>query len=164
MKDEEFANTKTALIEDHQASLEHFTIMIDRERQEINSKHATEIDSYKANVAKVTADLADQIALAEKNLQELTATHNSNMETLTTDKNALIAAAEASKVELETELQQQIATLTEVLGNTQSKFEVSLHLALDNDRNCKRMRRILLRLIRMSWWCVPPGDICLRKV
>jgi hypothetical protein len=149
---------------DSQASFEHFNIMNDRKRQELNSKHATEIDGYKANVAKVTADLADQIALAEKNIQELTATHNSNMDKLTADKDALIAAAETSKAERETELQQQIAALNEVLQNKQSQIEVPLLLVVDDDRKCLRMRRILLRLIRQNCWCVPPGDICLPKV
>jgi hypothetical protein len=140
LKDEEFENTKTALIEDHQASLEHFRIMIEKERQQINSKHAEEIEDYKSEMAKITEELNGKIADAEKNLQDLIVTHNSNIEKLTADKDALIAAAEESKAKRETELQSEIDALHEAHEKSLSQIMVLpliILLTVANARGCK---------------------------
>lgn len=135
MKDEEFENTKALLIEDHQASLEHFRIMNEKERQEINSKHAGEIEGYKSEVTRITEELTAKINDAEKNLQDLIVTHKANIETLTAEKDALIAAAEISKAEREKELQSEIDTLKEAHEKAVSQimvctFEMLLIIAI----------------------------------
>lgn len=98
--------------------------MIEKERQENNSKHAEEIDGYKSEISNITEDLTAKINDAEKNLRELMDTHKENIATLTAEKDALIAAAENSKAQRETELQSEIDALKEAHEMTLSQIMV----------------------------------------
>lgn len=124
LKEEQFTEKRATLIKDHQDSLSHFQDLLEKERLEVSTKHQTEVDEYKSQVESITTDLTDKITVAEATIKELIAKHQATIETLTTEKDALIAAAETRQADREKELQEEIQRLTNAVNEQGIKIMV----------------------------------------
>ena len=102
----------------------HLQGIAEKERQALIDRHNEEIEQHKAEIARVTSSLTERINQAEANLVDLEGGHKAHIEELTSDNNALIAAAETRRAELEAELTEQITTLKEALAKAQLQLIV----------------------------------------
>lgn len=108
------------MVEDHQSVIALFEERKEKERQILVSEHKTQVDEYSAQIASITVERTN----AEIALKDLAADHQKALETLTSEKDALITAAELRLSERERELQTEIAALTDAVAKAQSKMIV----------------------------------------
>jgi hypothetical protein len=119
-----FEDAKQVLIEDHQSSLAKFQELVDKEREDTAATHAQEITALKEQITTLTASYDEKLALAGKTLAETVEAHKLALETLTTEKDGLIASEKESKAARETELQEEITNLTAAVNKAQDQMMV----------------------------------------
>ena len=68
--------------------------------------------------------MTEKVTNAETALKDLAAEHQKTLETFTSEKVALISAAEARLTEREKELQEEITNLTDAVGKAQARMMV----------------------------------------
>lgn len=112
------------MIDDHKNSIAHFQEQSEKSRELDKSYHQTEADDLKARIDSITADLTSKLNIAESKIQELFTTHQENLATLTTEKDALISAAEVSKANREKEMQDEINALIDAMQATNNRIIV----------------------------------------
>ena len=100
------------MIKDHQDSVAHFQELKKEESERVSSTHQAEIIKYKSEIEAITADFTDKITQGEAALVTLTAGHQKALETLTSEKEALISTAEKRLSEREKVLQEEISANT----------------------------------------------------
>ena len=91
---------------------------MDRELLELSSKHQLEIDNHKLHIAKLT----DEKNIVERNIQDLTKGHETNVESLIAERNAMIEATKNQHLDREKEFEQKISSLSNVLETHKSKI------------------------------------------
>lgn len=75
-------------------------------------------------MARVTEELTGKITELEATIAALIATHKSEMEKLTADKDALIADAESRRAAMESELRTELADLKAAFEKSQTRLMV----------------------------------------
>ena len=151
------------MIKDHQDSVAHFHEVMDQERERLSSTHQAEVTKCKSETEAITADLTDKITKAEAALVTLAAEHRKTIETLTSEKDTLIKAAETRLSEREKELQVEIIALTDAVGKAQAKMMVFHSYIELIGRKFRRLQMQTTRNLNRTWRCVP-GDQSLPKV
>lgn len=164
-----FEVEKQKLVEDHQESLAKFQEMIDKERDDIASKHAEEITSLKDEIANVKTSYDEKLAQAATTLEETIEAHKIALDTLTKEKDAVIASTEGSKAAREKELQEDITNITAARTKAQQQMMVPFPRARDprklsssklemlTSRTHRRKQMHLRNNSRQNWRFVPRG-------
>jgi multidrug efflux pump subunit AcrA (membrane-fusion protein) len=130
------------LTDDHKQSIAHFQEQSDQARELTETNHQNVVRELRTRIDSTTADFTGKLNAAESRIQELRATHQENIAALTTERDALISAAEASKASREKELQDEISALVEAMQITNNKIMVvSLNTELKEGNARSRRRR-----------------------
>ena len=151
------------MIKDHQDSVAHFQELKKEESERVSSTHQAEIIKYKSEIEAITADFTDKITQGEAALETLTAGHQKALETLASEKEALISTAEKRLSEREKVLQEEISALADAVGKAQAKMMVFHPYIELIGRKFRRLQMQMTRNINRTWRCVP-GDQSLPKV
>ena len=109
---------------DQSESLAHFQKLFDEERDETHQKHQDAINVLKDELARVTAELTATITQLQSDIADLKATHETEMDKLIADKDAVIADTESRRTDIESKLNIELADLKKAFDDSQTKLMV----------------------------------------
>jgi len=118
--------------------LTHFQEAANKRRDDLVSKHQTEIDALKSEHARVAADLSAQKEAEVSSKKELIASHQAAIKSLTSTKDADLADADSRAKQRESELQAEIQKLTDAVGKAQGQFIVLTPFPRPNGIFCRQ--------------------------